>query len=141
MASQDASSLPHTGGCHCGAVRYRFGEPSSTTALECNCSVCAKKGAIHVIVPKDLFCLIQGEDFLTTYTFNTHTAKHLFCRVCGVQSYYVPRSNPDGVSLNLRCIDPGTLPSIQVVPFNGQEWEKQPSLHHLSAPASSSPPS
>ncbi|KAI9229465.1 MAG: Mss4-like protein [Piptocephalis tieghemiana] len=133
------TSFPHSGGCHCGAVRYTFGDPTSFTALKCNCSICTKKGAVYIIIPGERFHLLQGEEDLTTYTFGTHTAKHRFCRICGVQSFYIPRSNPDGVSINLACIDSDTLPPIELIPFNGQEWEKQPSLHHLSSSSSSTP--
>jgi hypothetical protein len=70
------------------------------------------------------FKLLSGQEALTTYTFNTGTAKHLFCSVCGIKSFYVPRSHPDGYSVNVRCLDPGTIEAVTVTPFNGLEWEK-----------------
>jgi hypothetical protein len=115
----------HTGGCHCGRVRFEVDAPAELTASECNCSICAKSGYLHLIVPRSRFRLLQGSESLTTYTFNTGTAKHLFCSVCGVKSFYVPRSHPDGYSVNVHCLDPSTIERIEIKPFNGLEWEKQ----------------
>jgi hypothetical protein len=81
-------------------------------------------GFLHLIVPRSRFRLLQGEDGLTTYTFNTHTAKHFFCRVCGIQSFYIPRSNPDGYDVDIRCLDPGTLVAYTILPFDGAHWEE-----------------
>ncbi len=80
-------------------------------------------GFLHLIVPRSRFRLLCGADALTTYTFNTGTAKHLFCRTCGIESFYVPRSHPDGYSVNARCLEPGTVTGMDVVPFDGQHWE------------------
>ena len=115
----------HRGGCHCGRVRFEVEAPSRIRVADCNCSICAKSGFLHLIVPKAQFRLLQGEDALTTYTFNTGVAKHCFCSTCGIKSFYVPRSHPDGYSVNARCLDPGTVESMEVEPFNGREWEKQ----------------
>lgn len=98
--------------------------PAEMTVAECNCSICAKCGYLHLIVPKSRFRLLSGADELTAYQFNTRTAKHLFCTVCGVKSFYVPRSHPDGFSVNARCLDAGTVERLIVDSFNGQEWEK-----------------
>jgi hypothetical protein len=114
----------HRGGCHCGRVRFEVTAPARLAVMECNCSMCAKFGYLHLIVPKSRFRLLQGEEFLANYTFNTGTAKHLFCSVCGVKSFYVPRSHPDGYSVNARCLDEGTVEAIDVEPFDGREWEK-----------------
>ncbi len=123
----------HQGGCHCGAVRFEFDAPASLTVHACNCSICAMTGFQHIIVPGSHFRLLQGEDALSTYTFNTGVAKHLFCSVCGVKSYYVPRSNPDGFSVNWRCVDHSTFADITIEPFDGQNWEQHAdSLAHLS---------
>ncbi len=113
----------HTGSCHCGAVRFEVDAPQDIDAYECNCSICTRTGFLHLIVPASRFRLVSGADALSTYTFNTGTAKHLFCRICGVKSFYVPRSNPDGYSVNVRCLAPGTIRSIKVLPFDGQNWE------------------
>ena len=93
-------------------------------AVECNCSICARTGFLHLIVPKSRFTLIQGSESLSTYTFNTGIAKHLFCNVCGVKSFYIPRSNPDGYSVNVRCLDRDMIRSITVTRFDGANWEK-----------------
>jgi hypothetical protein len=87
--------------------------------------MCSKSGYLHLIVPKSRFRLLQGEEFLTTYTFNTHVAKHFFCSACGVKSFYIPRSHPDGYSVNGRCLDAGTVEGLMIEPFNGREWERQ----------------
>ncbi len=117
--------VTHTGGCHCGRVRFEVEAPGELTVSQCNCSICSKSGYLGLIVPKARFRLLQGEDFLTTYTFNTGVAQHLFCRVCGIKSFYVPRSHPDGYNVNARCLDPDTITRMNIRPFNGQEWEKQ----------------
>ena len=123
----------HSGGCHCGAVRFRFEAPADVVAHECNCSICAKAGYLHLIVPAARFTLVAGQEALREYRFGTGAARHLFCGRCGVKSFYVPRSNPDGYSINLRCVDEGTLERIAVEAFDGRNWEKNAAaLAHLS---------
>jgi hypothetical protein len=117
--------VTHSGGCHCGRVRFEVIAPKRLTVSECNCSICSKAGYLHLVVPADRFKLLGGGDTLKTYSFNTHTAKHLFCSVCGVKSFYVPRSHPDGISVNARCIDSETIEELTVTSFNGREWEAQ----------------
>jgi hypothetical protein len=114
----------HRGGCHCGRVRFEVEGPDALEVSECNCSICGKSGYLHFIVPKSAFRLVRGEHDLTSYKFNTGTATHLFCRVCGVKSFYIPRSHPDGVSVNARCLDPGTVRSLHVEAFDGAHWEE-----------------
>jgi hypothetical protein len=114
----------HTGGCHCGRVRFEVIAPANIDVSECNCSICAKSGFLHLIVPAERFKLLSGGDALSTYTFNTGVAKHLFCSICGVKSFYIPRSHPDGISVNARCIEGGSVESMQVRPFDGRDWEK-----------------
>lgn len=99
--------------------------PADLEVSECNCSICSKSGYLHLTVPKSRFRLLSGQDQLTTYQFNTGTARHLFCSVCGVKSFYVPRSHPEGFSVNVRCLDPGTVRSLQVTPVDGRRWEEQ----------------
>jgi len=124
----------HKGGCHCGAVQFEVLAPDEIELADCNCSICAKTGFQHLIVPKDRFRLIAGEDKLTNYQFNTKTAKHLFCSVCGIKSFYVPRSHPDGYSVNFRCLNAAEFRSVRSVPFDGREWEKNaPGLKPLEA--------
>jgi hypothetical protein len=123
----------HTGGCHCGAVRFEVEAPARLKAELCNCSICSMTSFLHLIVPKSRFRLLRGDNVLTTYTFNTGVARHLFCRICGIKSFYVPRSNPDGISVNVRCLDPETIESVTVRSFDGQNWELHAAeLAHLS---------
>jgi hypothetical protein len=117
--------IKHFGGCHCGRVRFEVQVPASLQVSDCNCSICAKSGYLHLIVPKSRFTLLTGADALTTYQFNTGTARHLFCATCGIKSFYIPRSHPDGYSVNARCLDAGTVRKMTITPFNGQEWEQQ----------------
>ncbi len=121
------------GGCHCGAVRYEAALPDVAEAQTCNCSICAMTGFLHVIVPENRFRLLQGADRLTSYSFNTHTARHLFCAVCGVKSFYRPRSNPDGWSINAHCLDAASAPAVKISAFDGRDWEANAgALAHLS---------
>jgi hypothetical protein len=112
----------YEGGCHCGRVRFRVTADLSGVA-DCNCSVCAKKGFLHLIVAPGQFELLSGEDALSTYQFNTGTAKHTFCRHCGIHPFYVPRSDPDKIDVNVRCLDDIDLTAITVLPFDGRNWE------------------
>ena len=114
----------HRGGCHCARVRYEFEAEADLVVSECNCSVCSKSGYLGVIVPRERFRLLRGEDHLSEYTFNTGTARHRFCRHCGIKSFYVPRSHPDGVSVNLRCVEEGTVRSVDRRTFDGRNWER-----------------
>lgn len=126
-------NVVHTGSCHCGAVVIEVEAPADIEAHECNCSMCSRVGYLHLIVPAARFRLVQGAHALSTYTFNTGVARHTFCRICGVKPFYVPRSNPDGFSVNVRCLDPATLRSVRVLPFDGRNWEASAAaLAHLS---------
>ena len=116
------------GGCHCGAVRYRV-TLRSRKAIDCNCSICTKKGYLHLIVDEGDFELLKGEDALSTYTFGTHTAKHHFCSRCGVHSFYRPRSHPEGIDVNVRCLDGVSLSDFEYDSFDGEHWEE--SIHAL----------
>ena len=122
----------YRGSCHCGAIAFEVEAPEAIVAQECNCSICAKAGFLHLIVPKRHFKLLRGADEITTYAFNTGVARHTFCKVCGIKPFYTPRSNPDGVDVNVRCLD--TAPkSLTIEPFDGRNWEQNAaSLKHLS---------
>lgn len=124
---KEAKTVKHAGGCHCGRVKFEVAAPAEIEAIECNCSICAKTGFLHLIVPRTRFRLLQGSQSLSTYSFNTGVARHLFCKVCGVKSFYVPRSNPDGYSVNVRCLDPATLTRITIKRFDGRHWEQHAS--------------
>lgn len=122
-----------SGGCHCGTVRFEAALPADVDAQSCNCSMCEMVGFVHVIVPESRFRIRSGADRLSEYTFNTGLAKHLFCSVCGVKSFYRPRSNPDGWSINARCLDEADALTITIQPFDGKNWETNAhSLAHLS---------
>jgi hypothetical protein len=122
------------GGCHCGAVRFEAALADEAEAQTCNCSICAMTGFIHVIVPQSRFRITAGADRLTTYTFNTGVARHVFCSVCGVKSFYRPRSNPEGWSVNARCLDEAGRPTLKLSAFDGRNWEAHADeLAHLSA--------
>ena len=114
--------MTHTGGCHCARVRFEVtGELAGVTS--CNCSLCAKKAFLHWIVAPERFRLLAGADALATYRFNTGVAKHSFCRHCGVHPFYVPRSDPDKIDVNVRCLDDVDLAGVAVAPFDGRNWE------------------
>ena len=113
--------ITHRGGCHCGAVAFEVEAPARLHVSECNCSICRMTGFLHLIVPRTRFRLLRGQDALTEYHFNTGSARHLFCSRCGVKSFYVPRSNPDGYSVNLRCLDRSTVTEVIVEPFDDND--------------------
>jgi hypothetical protein len=112
----------YSGGCHCGAVRFEAEAPEDFEIVDCNCSICSMSGFLHLIVPKSAFTLLTDESALSLYTFNTGVAKHYFCKTCGIKPFYIPRSNPDGVDVNVRCFDAPPL-HMRIVPFDGKNWE------------------
>ncbi len=120
--------VTHRGGCHCGAVAFEVDAAADLEVDACNCSICRKCAFLHLIVPAARLRIVRGEDSLSTYQFNTGTAKHLFCRCCGVKSFYVPRSHPDGYSVNVRCIAPGTIRTLTQKMFDGRNWEANAAL-------------
>jgi len=113
----------YTGGCHCGRVRFKV-TADLAGITDCNCSICTKKGFLHLIVPPAQFELLSGAADLTTYQFNTNTAKHTFCKVCGVHPFYVPRSDPDKIDVNVRCLDDVDVAAIKPHTFDGKNWEQ-----------------
>lgn len=122
----------YRGSCHCGAVQFEVDAPEQITCQDCNCSMCSKSGYLHLIVPKSKFTLLQGEAALVSYTFDTGVAQHKFCKICGIKSFYIPRSNPDGYDVNVRCLEPQPKELI-IEPFDGRNWEQHgPALAHLS---------
>ncbi|KAL6641748.1 hypothetical protein ACP70R_019929 [Stipagrostis hirtigluma subsp. patula] len=124
VAAMGSEVVVHSGGCHCRRVRWQAEAPASVVAWICNCSDCSMRGIPGFVVPTSKFRLQAGAgEFVTTYTFGTHTAKHTFCKVCGVTSFYTPRSNPDGVSVKVACVDPGTLAHVEYRRFDGRNWE------------------
>jgi hypothetical protein len=113
-----------TGGCHCRAVRFEAEVPAEVEALDCNCSICAMTGFRHLIVPHGDFRLLCGDEALTHYRFGTGAADHLFCSVCGVKSFYQPRSHPEAWSVNLNAVDDSSGLSVTVRSFDGRNWEQ-----------------
>ena len=112
------------GGCHCGALRFEVLAPDEVEIVECNCSICRMTGYQHLIVEADRFRLLAGGQTLATYRVNTGKAQHHFCSICGIKSFYVPRSHPDGFSVNARCLDEGTVRVTGCRPFDGRNWEE-----------------
>ncbi len=114
--------IEYSGGCHCGAVRFRFMAGEVLDVLRCNCSICARTGYLHVTVPHAAFELLSDHSTLAEYRFGTRRAAHWFCRVCGIKSFYQPRSHPDCFSIHLGCVD--SDPSARIVDFDGRHWEQ-----------------
>lgn len=109
------------GGCHCGLVRFEADLPDGPAdVLACDCSICRMTGYLHLIVPEKDFRLIEGRRDTTTYRFGTGAARHIFCSQCGIKCFYKPRSHPDGVSINLRCLDEGHGLEVVIVAFDGR---------------------
>ena len=129
--NQSENTVP--GHCHCGAVQFEVRLPDRVEAHACNCSICRMCGFVHVIVPRDHFQLVAGEEHLREYRFNTGLARHYFCDHCGIKSFYVPRSNPDGYSVNLNCLDLPAGVLVEQEAFDGENWEQNAArLRHLS---------
>jgi len=132
-ATASSPVITHHGGCHCRRVRFEVDASARPEVLECNCSICTMTGYLHLIVPAARFRLLSGAEDLVEYGFNTGTAKHLFCRHCGIKSFYVPRSHPDGFSVNGRCLDAGTVEWFHITPFDDNDREAATAaLAHLS---------
>jgi len=126
----------HRGGCHCGRVRFEVDAPAVIAALECNCSICRMSGFVHLIVPASRFRLLAGAEYLREYVFNTGTAKHRFCVRCGIKGFYIPRSHPDGVDVNVRCLDAVTIERVEITAFDdARRAENAAALAHLSRDA------
>ena len=119
----NAALVTVTGGCHCRAVRFEADVPPSVEILACNCSICAATGFLHLIVPHARFRLASGGESLTRYRFGTRAAEHLFCAVCGIKSFYQPRSHPEAWSVNLNSLDDAYLLDVSITPFDGRNWE------------------
>eukprot|EP01138_Halocafeteria_seosinensis_P002512 gb/GECG01002570.1/.p1 GENE.gb/GECG01002570.1/~~gb/GECG01002570.1/.p1 ORF type:complete len:138 (+),score=4.19 gb/GECG01002570.1/:1-414(+) len=113
----------HSGGCHCGKVYFEFEAPAHVVAWSCNCSICAMRRNDHIMVPDSKFYLKRGQDELSLYQFGTRTAKHYFCRNCGITSFYKPRSNPDGYGITAHCVFSRNFESVEFRTFDGQNWE------------------
>lgn len=124
MRSDKSGHSQHRGACHCGAVTFEVQLPPDLIAYECNCSMCKYLGYLHVIVPDEDFRILSGADKLTSYQFNSGTADHLFCSICGIKNFYRPRSHPEDWSVSLRALDETTFKSIDKKMFDGRHWEE-----------------
>src|SRR5471032_1704633 len=123
----------HHGHCHCGAVAFEVDAPERITALDCSCTICTMTGFLHLIVPKSKFRLLRGEESLVSYRFNTGVADHRFCGICGIKSFYIPRSNPDGIDVNVRCLDRSTIAELRVGLFDDTNRDASTAaIAHLS---------
>jgi hypothetical protein len=118
MTHGHSGRVTHRGGCHCGRVRFEVDAPARIEALDCNCSICRMSGFLHLIVPATRFRLLAGAEDLAEYRFHTCVARHRFCRHCGIKSFYVPRSHPEGIDVNVRCLAPDTIEAVCVQPFD-----------------------
>ncbi len=116
--------VTHLGGCHCKQIQFEVLGEENIQILNCTCSICSIVNYKHYIVDKSKFKLIKGKDLLSNYTFNTKTAKHIFCKICGIKSFYIPRSHPDSISVNLNCIYSNTVKKIKIIKFDGKNWKK-----------------
>jgi len=119
----------YRGSCHCGAIQFQVEAPEKIKCGDCNCSICSKSGYLHLIVPRSKLKLLQGESSITIYSWGTGVAKHTFCKTCGIKPYYIPRSNPNGYDVNVRCLDPVPV-ELEIEPFDGKNWEEH--AHNLS---------
>ena len=117
--------MKYTGGCHCGRVAFEIELGSPIDRVDSrNCSICGKKGYLHWYVTKEQFRLLTPKDELSSYQFNTRTAVHYFCKTCGIHSFYIPRSHPDGYSVNARCLDGVNVDALGIEAFDGVHWER-----------------
>ncbi len=112
------------GGCHCRAVRFSCKVQQTVDLLQCNCSICSRTGFLHMIVPHADFTLLSGSDAMTSYRFGTGQAEHLFCKICGIKSFYQPRSHPESWSVHFACLDEGHGLKAEVIAFDGRNWEE-----------------
>ena len=123
MTDQREPTPQYEGICHCGAVRFIVWIRTPATIQKCNCSICLRTAYLHIIVPKTEFRLLTGESQLLSYTFGTGTAKHLFCKFCGVKTFYIPRSHPAGYSVNARCLKDFETSKQKLEQFDGRNYE------------------
>ena len=114
----------HKASCHCGAVAFEIDLPEGLPELfRCNCSMCRRKGAIMAAVPLASITILQGQDALTLYQFNTRTAKHYFCSRCGIYTHHQRRSNPQQYAFNVACLE-------GVTPLEVSDVRVSDGIHH-----------
>ena len=123
MTDKSKKIAQYEGMCHCGNVRFTVSIALPLTIEECNCSICSKTGFLHILIPSNKLRILSGGPNLFSYTFGTATAKHLFCRFCGVKAFYVPRSHPTGYSINARCLKNFKIGAHNMSQFDGRNYE------------------
>ena len=116
--------VTHLGSCHCKQIQFEVTGKNNIQVLDCSCSICSIVNYKHYVVDKSQFKLLKGKKYLSTYTFNTKVAKHMFCKICGIKSFYIPRSHPDSISINLNCINSKTINKVKIIKFDGKHWKK-----------------
>ena len=116
--------IKHLGSCHCKQIKFEVIGKNNIQVLDCSCSICSILNYKHYVVDKSQFKLLKGKKYLSTYTFNTKVAKHMFCKICGIKSFYIPRSHPDSISINLNCINSKTINKVKIIKFDGKHWKK-----------------
>ena len=116
--------ITHLGSCHCKQIQFEVIGKNNIQVLDCSCSICSIVNYKHYVVDKSQFKLLKGKKYLSTYTFNTKVAKHMFCKICGIKSFYIPRSHPDSISINLNCINSKTINKVKIIKFDGKHWKK-----------------
>ena len=116
--------IKHLGSCHCKQIQFEVIGKNNIQVLDCSCSICSILNYKHYVVDKSQFQLLKGKKYLSTYTFNTKVAKHMFCKICGIKSFYIPRSHPDSISINLNCINSKTINKVKLIKFDGKHWNK-----------------
>ena len=115
--------MVHRGSCHCGAIRFEV-EGELEGLESCNCSICRRTGFVHWYVAPERFRLLSSDAELATYRFGTRTSRNHFCRVCGIAPFRRPRSDPDKLAVNVRCLDDVELDALPVARFDGRNWEE-----------------
>ena len=116
--------ITHLGSCHCKQIQFEVIGKNNIQVLDCSCSICSIVNYKHYVVDKSQFKLLKGKKYISTYTFNTKVAKHMFCKICGIKSFYIPRSHPDSISINLNCINSKTINKVKIIKFDGKHWKK-----------------
>lgn len=134
LTEHAAPGLSCEGGCHCGAVRFQIMVPATVKVIVCNCSICQMSGYQHLNVAHEHFKLLRGQSDLSEYQFNTGQARHLFCRHCGIKSFYQPRSHPEDWSVNLNCVDLPAGLALERVEFDGENFESSVDELHKRVP-------
>ena len=112
--------MKYQGSCHCKSVKFEV-ESELEKIVQCNCSICIRKNAKMIMIPKENFQLTKGEKDISLYQFNTDIAKHYFCKVCGIYTHHNRRSDPNGMGVNLGCLDDIDAMEFEPIIFDGKK--------------------